>query len=91
METGLQSGKVTPSSSEKNSIQASSKNDNKSESSGYSYKLDGFMDPSDLTNLPEGFHDNPNFQGKAFICEPDELVHLRSIVATFFNYRVHLN
>lgn len=46
------------------------------------------IDPSNLDNMPRDFYDSEQFLQRSSLSDPQELAHFRTVVATFFNYRV---
>jgi hypothetical protein len=54
--------------------------------SGHS-KFQG-TDPSNLSNMPSTFYDSEQYFQRSSFSDPQELSHFRTIVATFFNYKV---
>lgn len=45
-------------------------------------------DPSDLSTIPKEFYEREDLKQSPILSDREELVHFRSIIASFMNYRV---
>lgn len=64
-----------------------SSSESEGDQQAFSYLLQNPIDPTDLSNLPADFRSTEFYKDRQFMRDDEELAHIRSIAASFFNYK----